>query len=100
MIKDITRLKKHLGIEFVKESEESFFARVAKEKNARLRLLSPCPTSWLSKLPLDTVICDSQLLALGRFELVHYFQERSLSQDYHRYGNLGSREDEVRSCIS
>ena len=99
ILKDLTRLKKHLKIEFFKEDNESFFSRVSKEKNPRVRFLSSCPNSWKGKLPLETVICDMPLLSLGRFELLHYFQEVSLSQDYHRYGNLGSREGELRNGI-
>jgi hypothetical protein len=31
-------------------------------------------------------------LAEGRFKMLRYLQEQSLSIDYHRYGNLGERE--------
>ena len=34
--------------------------------------------------------------AEGRLELLWYVREQSISTDYHRYGNLGPRADEVR----
>lgn len=34
---------------------------------------------------------DAQVLGVGRFELLHYLREQSLSVEYHRYGNLGAR---------
>jgi RHH-type proline utilization regulon transcriptional repressor/proline dehydrogenase/delta 1-pyrroline-5-carboxylate dehydrogenase len=34
-------------------------------------------------------IADAPVLSLGRFELLHYLYEQSLSIEYHRYGNLG-----------
>ena len=31
-------------------------------------------------------------LVEGRFKMLRYLQEQSLSIDYHRYGNMGERE--------
>jgi RHH-type proline utilization regulon transcriptional repressor/proline dehydrogenase/delta 1-pyrroline-5-carboxylate dehydrogenase len=36
-------------------------------------------------------IADEIVSEAGRFELLHYVREQSLSIDYHRYGNLGAR---------
>jgi RHH-type proline utilization regulon transcriptional repressor/proline dehydrogenase/delta 1-pyrroline-5-carboxylate dehydrogenase len=36
-------------------------------------------------------IADEAVSGAGRFELLHYVREQSLSIDYHRYGNLGLR---------
>jgi RHH-type proline utilization regulon transcriptional repressor/proline dehydrogenase/delta 1-pyrroline-5-carboxylate dehydrogenase len=41
-------------------------------------------------------IADTPPVALGRVELLWYFQEQSLSVVYHRYGNLGRRANELR----
>jgi RHH-type proline utilization regulon transcriptional repressor/proline dehydrogenase/delta 1-pyrroline-5-carboxylate dehydrogenase len=41
-------------------------------------------------------IADEPVLATGRIELLWYLREQSISWDYHRYGNLGGRADEVR----
>jgi len=42
-------------------------------------------------------IIDAPISANGMIELAWYFRERSLSADYHRYGNLGTRSQEARS---
>jgi len=42
-------------------------------------------------------IADSPVLSEGRLELLWYVEEQSLSNDYHRYGNLGARADEQRN---
>ena len=42
-------------------------------------------------------IIDAPISANGMIELVWYFREQSLSIDYHRYGNLGTRSREDRS---
>ncbi len=34
-------------------------------------------------------IADEPVLSIGRFELLHYVREQSVSIEYHRYGNLG-----------
>ncbi|MBC8243209.1 MAG: proline dehydrogenase family protein [Verrucomicrobia bacterium] len=41
-------------------------------------------------------IADTPVLAEGRLELLWYVEEQSLSNDYHRYGNLGARAVEPR----
>jgi len=41
-------------------------------------------------------VADAPILAEGRLELLWYVEEQSLSNDYHRYGNLGARVDENR----
>ncbi len=42
-------------------------------------------------------VVAAPVLAEGRVELLWYLEEQSLSIDYHRYGNLGSRAAEPRS---
>ncbi len=36
-------------------------------------------------------IAREPVLMEGRVELIHYFQEQSICNNYHRYGNLGER---------
>ena len=42
-------------------------------------------------------IADTPVLTEGRRELLWYVEEQSLSNDYHRYGNLGARAEEQRN---
>ena len=40
------------------------------------------------------------VLAHGRIELLWYVREQSISNDYHRYGNLGGRGSEERAPVT
>jgi RHH-type proline utilization regulon transcriptional repressor/proline dehydrogenase/delta 1-pyrroline-5-carboxylate dehydrogenase len=42
-------------------------------------------------------IVDEPVLANGRIELLWYVEEQSISNNYHRYGNLGARATEPRA---
>ncbi len=42
-------------------------------------------------------VLSRKVSAEGRLELLWYLHEQSLSMDYHRYGNLGSRAHETRA---
>jgi len=44
----------------------------------------------------DVWLGDEPVLAEGRVELLWYVREQSVSYDYHRYGNLGTRANESR----
>jgi RHH-type transcriptional regulator, proline utilization regulon repressor / proline dehydrogenase / delta 1-pyrroline-5-carboxylate dehydrogenase len=85
---------------FVEESEERFNERVKKGAYTRIRLLSN-PSDPLQNAAAASVCCltHAPVLANGRFELLHYLREVSISLDYHRYGNLGIREGELRKEI-
>lgn len=41
-------------------------------------------------------IADHPVLVHGRIELMWYVVEQSICNNYHRYGNLGTRMNEVR----
>ncbi len=83
------------------ESEEGYLQRMQEGAIKRVRLLSK-PTQALREAAAGSAchIADSPVLANGRFELLHYVREVSLSIDYHRYGNLGTREGEQRRSPS
>ncbi len=66
----------------------------------RLRLLQPAGES-LQKACAEQA-CHINLgptLANGRLELLNFLREVSISRDYHRYGNLGDRENEKRAPL-
>ena len=42
-------------------------------------------------------IANTPVLSEGQLELLWYTEEQSLSNDYHRYGNLGARANEKRN---
>ena len=82
------------GLSVIEETEEQFVARVQEAQIKRLRLLTP-PSPELLKAAAETgtTLLTRPVLAAGRLELLHFLRELSLSVDYHRYGNLGDREE-------
>lgn len=87
-------------VEVISESESHFIDRLKAGVLNRVRLLSP-PSSKLEQA-LAEACCQVHLapvMANGRLELLHYLREVSISSDYHRYGNLGTREHEERAPI-
>jgi len=85
----------------VEEEEKEFLDRVRQGKMQRVRLVEPASSTLkqaASEAPV--LLIDDPVLANGRLELLHYLREVSLSVDYHRYGNLGLREGELRKPIT
>jgi RHH-type proline utilization regulon transcriptional repressor/proline dehydrogenase/delta 1-pyrroline-5-carboxylate dehydrogenase len=87
------------AIEFVTETDEQLATVIASHQTDRVRYAAP------DRVPLSIrqaaaeslqYIADTPPVALGRVELLWYFQEQSLSVVYHRYGNLGRRANELR----
>ena len=61
------------------------------DHNTRIRTVSKqlLGSEFLASLHVKGIhIYDSTPLPLGRFELLNYLQEQSISHDFHRYGNL------------
>lgn len=87
-------------ITFTEETQEEFRARVQWGAFERVRFITKPPqTIYEAAAESATYLNAEPVLASGRVELTHYLREMSLSIDYHRYGNLGTREGEVRSEI-
>lgn len=84
----------------IEETEEEFVKRVQNGGIKRIRMISK-PSSELYKASsISTCYLDTTpVLANGRIELLHFLREVSFSIDYHRYGNLGLRENEIRKPI-
>jgi len=84
----------------VQETETQFFERLRSGSFRRVRLLSPASSEMQQAAATHaTHLEERPVLANGRFELLHYLREISISIDYHRYGNLGVREGEIRKKI-
>ncbi len=88
------------GLPLIEESDEQFYHRVKSGSIERVRVLEhPSKELLAAAAESATHIIDAPVLANGRLELLHYLREVSLSIDYHRYGNLGLREGELRKPI-
>ncbi len=87
-------------LKFVQESPEAFCEKVRQGRYKRVRVVSKADDTLYQSASLHGVtILTNPVLANGRFELLYYLREISLSVDYHRYGNLGLREGEKRAPI-
>jgi RHH-type proline utilization regulon transcriptional repressor/proline dehydrogenase/delta 1-pyrroline-5-carboxylate dehydrogenase len=84
----------------VEESDDKFNERVKKGQFRRIRLISrPADPLKYASSESATFLDFAPVLSSGRFELLHYLREISFSIDYHRYGNLGDREKELRKPL-
>lgn len=79
---------------FMEESDAELAAAITEGKADRIRYAGP------GRVPLNVrqaaieaqvYIAEEPVMIEGRLELLRYLQEQSLSFDYHRYGNLGTR---------
>lgn len=87
------------GLEIVQEEEAEFAKRVREKKMERVRLVTNASCLLQEAAKGSVHLIDAPVLANGRIELLHYIREVSLSIDYHRYGNLGFRDGEIRRAI-
>lgn len=93
-------LKNFHSLKTIEETEEKFLQRIVLSPPRLIRLIDPADTDLLSAAAKSGVlVIDQPVLASGRLELPHYLQEVSISTNYHRYGNLGLREAELRRPI-
>lgn len=90
------------AIEFLEEDDRQLAQAIRERQADRVRYAQP------DRVPLEVLtaagetgipVVSRPVLGEGRVELLGYFQEQSLSIDYHRYGNLGIRSDEPRAGV-
>ncbi len=91
------------AIEFVEESDEKLAAVIRGGQTQRIRYAaaSHVPTP-IREVAGETglFVADEPVLGQGRIELLWYVEEQSISDSYHRYGNLGGRADEERIDVA
>lgn len=83
--KPLSELQHLKGVQIVVEEEAAFLNRLPNW----IRLLSPASPS-LKKIGAEkgAYLIEAPVLANGRFELLHYLREVSLSQETQRYGYI------------
>ena len=89
-------------IEFVEQSDDELIEAVEWGGVSRLRYASPDRVPMtIRRAVIDRYVhvADAPVQAVGRIELMWYVQEQSVSNDYHRYGNLGTRAGEKRAAV-
>jgi RHH-type proline utilization regulon transcriptional repressor/proline dehydrogenase/delta 1-pyrroline-5-carboxylate dehydrogenase len=88
------------AIEFVEESDDglSDVIRLGHTDRIRYAAADRVPRAVREAVIEHCIyIADAPVLMQGRIELLWYVQEQSICNDYHRYGNLGSRVNEPRT---
>ena len=90
-------------IEFVVESDLELAVAIEEGRARRVRYASsdrvPDVIRTAANLN-DCYVADEPILTEGRIELLWYLEEQSISDNYHRYGNLGARINEQRAPVS
>jgi RHH-type proline utilization regulon transcriptional repressor/proline dehydrogenase/delta 1-pyrroline-5-carboxylate dehydrogenase len=90
------------AIEFVEERDEQLIQAMCERQVDRLRYAGAerVPVGVLQAAAEAGIpVISAPVSAEGRLELLWYVQEQSVSIDYHRYGNLGSRAEEERAEV-
>lgn len=79
---------KALGCKIVVQSIEQFNSEIT--KYSRVRTCSPAiPMSlYQAAAANNKYIASAPVLLNGRFELLHYLKEQSITHEYHRYGSI------------
>ncbi|MDR3406452.1 MAG: proline dehydrogenase family protein [Chthoniobacter sp.] len=88
------------AIEFLEETDEQLAAAIRRGEVERVRFAAPDrvpPSVRAAAAEAFVYLADGPVLAEGRVELLWYLREQSISDDYHRYGNLGARSEERRT---
>lgn len=97
---EVDWIPNNFPLKLINESEESLLHKVESGIIKRLRLIEKTPEHYYIKASISgCYIIDCPVLANGRCELLHYLREVTISYDYHRNGNLGIREGELRKQI-
>ncbi len=77
-----------LDCEVVVQSLEEFISDLP--RYSRIRLCSPAAPLELyeAAAACNKYIADAPVVVNGRFELLHYLREQSITHEYHRYGSI------------
>ncbi len=90
------------AIEFVEESDTALAEAIREGRTDRVRYAAPDRPS-LEVLAAGNAangcVVSVPVSGEGRLELLWYVREQSISTDYHRYGNLGTRAAEIRAEV-
>jgi RHH-type proline utilization regulon transcriptional repressor/proline dehydrogenase/delta 1-pyrroline-5-carboxylate dehydrogenase len=87
-------------IEFLNETDEQLATAIRNDEVERIRFAAPDRVPAMVRIAAAEAfvyLADAPVLAEGRVELLWYLREQSISDDYHRYGNLGARSEERRA---
>ena len=90
------------AIEFVSETDAQLAKAIRERQTDRVRYAAPdrAPDEVLrAGNEMGACVVSRPVSGEGRLELLWYLREQSVSTDYHRYGNLGTRSAEARTEV-
>jgi RHH-type proline utilization regulon transcriptional repressor/proline dehydrogenase/delta 1-pyrroline-5-carboxylate dehydrogenase len=90
------------AIEFVEETDAHLAQAIRDRQVDRVRYAAPDRAALevlKAGIAANGCVVSVPVSAEGRLELLWYVREQSISTDYHRYGNLGTRADEKRAEV-
>ncbi|QDV28049.1 bifunctional proline dehydrogenase/L-glutamate gamma-semialdehyde dehydrogenase [Aureliella helgolandensis] len=90
-------------MEFIEESDEALIEAIAQGQVDRVRYAGSERVPPAVRQAADKYfifVAAEPVCPFGRIELLWYVREQSVCHDYHRYGNLGFRSEEVRSPVA
>ena len=81
------------GVKVTVEKEEDFVKKI--EKFKRVRFVSKNQSNLLKQKAAKTgmAVVDDAVIYQGRFELLNYLQEQSVSNNYHRFGYIAQNAE-------
>ncbi|MFP6693852.1 MAG: aldehyde dehydrogenase family protein, partial [Pirellulales bacterium] len=88
------------AIEFLEESDAVLAETLRSHQTDRIRYANRLRVATVVRKAVakcGRYVADQPVSSHGRVELLWYVTEQSISHDYHRYGNLGSRTAEYRT---
>jgi RHH-type proline utilization regulon transcriptional repressor/proline dehydrogenase/delta 1-pyrroline-5-carboxylate dehydrogenase len=89
-------------VELVDESDDELALAIREHRTERVRYAARARVpAGIFHAVGDTgiYVAHAAVVEAGRIELLWYLREQSISVDYHRYGNLVARADEVRAEV-
>jgi RHH-type proline utilization regulon transcriptional repressor/proline dehydrogenase/delta 1-pyrroline-5-carboxylate dehydrogenase len=76
------------------QTDEDLSSETSREDRIRYAAPDRVPAEiYRAAAASGSYIARAPVLMEGRMELLHYLREQSISHSYHRYGNLGDREN-------
>ena len=89
-------------LSIVEESDRLLAEGLVSGRSDRLRYAAPArvtPTLFDAARRSGRYVACAPVLMEGRIELLWYLREQSISNDYHRYGNLGEKGAQERAEV-
>lgn len=88
-----------VALEVIEQTDDDLLEILAESPQLRIRFAARervSPVIRTAAAPTGHWLADVPVVGEGLIELLWYVREQSISFDYHRYGNLGTRSSETR----